>query len=123
MGHAFHELCLRYSGTLTLTAPTAKLGYGKPLPFYKAISMFGVILKGKSVLQINVVYCTYVSKFTVVKMRNIVDSNQSDHLGSVRCGSVLFALFPKSGPGCSKLTTLLANLSLKFQALLSQICQ
>ena len=27
------------------------------------------------------------------------------------------------GPGCSKLTTLLVNVSLKFQTLISQICQ
>ena len=28
-----------------------------------------------------------------------------------------------SGPGCSKLTTLLVNVSLKFQMLISEICQ
>ena len=28
-----------------------------------------------------------------------------------------------SGPGCSKLTTSLVNISLKFQMLISQICQ
>ena len=28
-----------------------------------------------------------------------------------------------SGPGCSKLTTSLVNVSLKFQMLISQICQ
>ena len=28
-----------------------------------------------------------------------------------------------SGPGCSKLTTLLVNVSLKFQTLISRICQ
>ena len=28
-----------------------------------------------------------------------------------------------SGPGCSKLTTLLVNVSLKFQMFMSQICQ
>ena len=28
-----------------------------------------------------------------------------------------------SGPGCSKLTTLLVNVSLKFQTLISQICK
>ena len=28
-----------------------------------------------------------------------------------------------SGPGCSKLTTPLVNVSLKFQTLISQICQ
>ena len=28
-----------------------------------------------------------------------------------------------SGPGCSKLTTSLVNVSLKFQTLLSEICQ
>ena len=28
-----------------------------------------------------------------------------------------------SGPGCSKLTTSLVNVSLKFQTLISQICQ
>ena len=31
MGSAFHQLCPRYSGTLTPIAPMA-LGYGKPLP-------------------------------------------------------------------------------------------
>ena len=29
----------------------------------------------------------------------------------------------RSGPGCSKLTTSLVNVSLKFQTLISQICQ
>ena len=29
----------------------------------------------------------------------------------------------KSGPGCSKLTTSLVNISLNFQKLISQICQ
>ena len=29
----------------------------------------------------------------------------------------------RSGPGCSKLTTSLVNMSLKFQTLISQICQ
>ena len=29
----------------------------------------------------------------------------------------------KAGPGCSKLTTLLVNVSLKFQILIFQICQ
>ena len=29
----------------------------------------------------------------------------------------------KSGPSCSKLTTSLVNVSLKFQTLISQICQ
>ena len=29
----------------------------------------------------------------------------------------------KPGPGCSKLTTSLVNVSLKFQTLISQICQ
>ena len=29
----------------------------------------------------------------------------------------------QSGPGCSKLTTSLVNVSLKFQMLISQICQ
>ena len=32
-------------------------------------------------------------------------------------------IFYSSGPGCSKLTTLLVNGSLKFQTLISQICQ
>ena len=31
--------------------------------------------------------------------------------------------YKRSGPGCSKLTSLLVNVSLKFQTLLSQICQ
>ena len=29
----------------------------------------------------------------------------------------------KTGPGCSKLTTSLVNVSLKFQTLISEICQ
>ena len=29
----------------------------------------------------------------------------------------------RPGPGCSKLTTSLVNISLKFQMLISQICQ
>ena len=32
-------------------------------------------------------------------------------------------LCKSSGPGCSKLTTSLVNVSLKFQTLISQICQ
>ena len=32
MGSAFHQLCPRYSGTLT-PLPLRLLGYGKPLPF------------------------------------------------------------------------------------------
>ena len=31
--------------------------------------------------------------------------------------------YPKSGPGCSKLTTSLVNVSLKFQMLIPEICQ
>ena len=35
-----------------------------------------------------------------------------------------FNFFPKrSGPSCSKLTTSLVNVSLKFQTIISQICQ
>ena len=34
-----------------------------------------------------------------------------------------FHLVCHSGPSCSKLTTLLVNISLKFQALISEICQ
>ena len=33
MGSAFHQLCPRYSGTLTPTAPTAIRLIGKPLPY------------------------------------------------------------------------------------------
>ena len=33
MGSAFHQLCLRYSGTLTPTAPTA-IRLWEPLPFF-----------------------------------------------------------------------------------------
>ena len=36
---------------------------------------------------------------------------------------VEFANSIKAGPGCSKLTTSLVNVSLKFQTLISQICQ
>ena len=32
-------------------------------------------------------------------------------------------MYYRSGPGCSKLTTSLVNDSLKFQTLISQICQ
>ena len=33
MGSAFHQLCPRYSGTLT-PLPLRLLGYGTPLPFF-----------------------------------------------------------------------------------------
>ena len=33
MGSAFHQLCPRYSGTLT-PLPLQLIGYEKPLPFY-----------------------------------------------------------------------------------------
>ena len=42
MDSAFHQLCPRYSGTLTPHCPLRLLGYGKPLPFYALI--FNVIL-------------------------------------------------------------------------------
>ena len=34
-----------------------------------------------------------------------------------------FRDYSQSGPGCSKLTTSLVNVSLKFQTLISNICQ
>ena len=34
-----------------------------------------------------------------------------------------FSVPKKAGPGCSKLTTSLVNVSLKFQTFISQICQ
>ena len=39
--------------------------------------------------------------------------------------SQIFALtkYGRSGPGCSKLTTSLVNVLLKFQTLITQICQ
>ena len=37
--------------------------------------------------------------------------------------SLLLLLIRSAGPGCSKLTTLLVNVSLKFQTLISEICQ
>ena len=36
---------------------------------------------------------------------------------------ILLFVIDKSGPGCSKLTTSLVNVSLKFQTLISEICQ
>ena len=41
MGSAFHQLCPRYSGTLTPTAPTA-LSYGTPLPFTFLLHYHGI---------------------------------------------------------------------------------
>ena len=37
--------------------------------------------------------------------------------------SVYFLFSLRSGPGCSKLTTSLVNVSLDFEKLISQICQ
>ena len=37
--------------------------------------------------------------------------------------NLIYSYIKKSGPSCSKLTTLLVNISLKFQTLISQICQ
>ena len=49
------------------------------------------------------------------------------HLFKRQLYSMLFEtssfLFGASGPGCSKLTTSLVNVSLKFQTLISNICQ
>ena len=39
MGSAFHQLCPRYSGALTLL-PLRLLGYGKPLPFLPVSDLF-----------------------------------------------------------------------------------
>ena len=39
------------------------------------------------------------------------------------CTDSLLAEIRSSGPGCSKLTTLLVNVSLNFQKLISQMCQ
>ena len=36
---------------------------------------------------------------------------------------VQFSMHQRPGPGCSKLTTSLVNVSLNFQKLISQICQ
>ena len=36
---------------------------------------------------------------------------------------VRYSFFSKFGPGCSKLTTSLVKVSLKFQTLISEICQ
>ena len=36
---------------------------------------------------------------------------------------IVLILLKQSGPGCSKLTTSLVNVSLKFQTLISEICQ
>ena len=43
MGSGFHQLCLRYSGTLTSTAPKA-IGCGKLLPFTYLAIAFSPIL-------------------------------------------------------------------------------
>ena len=37
--------------------------------------------------------------------------------------AVPYNILVSTGPGCSKLTTSLVNVSLKFQTLISQICQ
>ena len=44
------------------------------------------------------------------------------HAGNYRKCCILYADWT-SGPGCSKLTTSLVNVSLKFEQLISQICQ
>ena len=44
MGSAFHQLCPRYSGTLTPTAPTA-ISYGTPLPLpFKHCARLGDVI-------------------------------------------------------------------------------
>ena len=42
--------------------------------------------------------------------------------GIIGFGCALDDISKTSGPGCSKLTTSLVNVSLKFQTLISQIC-
>ena len=43
--------------------------------------------------------------------------------GEASCHFKITSLFNGSGPGCSKLTTLVVNVLLKFQTLVSQIRQ
>ena len=43
--------------------------------------------------------------------------------GEAVLNGTLFTVGKKPGPGCSKLTTPLVNVSLNFQKLISQICQ
>ena len=49
-----------------------------------------------------------------------IDVNTTSFLRHVRVGLSLKTI---PGPGCSKLTTSLVNVSLKFQPLISEICQ
>ena len=44
-------------------------------------------------------------------------------LSEIGLNDSMFYLILNSGPGCSKLTTSLVNVSLKFQTLISRICQ
>ena len=37
--------------------------------------------------------------------------------------NIFFLILDKTGPGCSKLTTSLVNVSLKIQTLISDICE
>ena len=52
-----------------------------------------------------------------------LDSVRSLELVDRTLASARFCKILRAGPGCSKLTTSLVNVSLKFQTLISQICQ
>ena len=59
-------------------------------------------------------------KYGLVFTANKDNSNNLMHVDALSSGSVSVT---QPGPGCSKLTTSLVNVSLKFQTLISQICQ
>ena len=55
----------------------------------------------------------------IISRHNMTYYNICEHTLCIRATT----LASKSGPGCSKLTISLVNVSLKFQTLISQICQ
>ena len=59
----------------------------------------------------------------IVGMVSAISEASVFALITVILGCLNFRTKDRSGPGCSKLTTSLVNVSLKFQTLISEICQ
>ena len=59
MGSTFHQLCPRYSGTLTPTAPRV-IGYGKPLPLQKSRNLFLPLINVKMATVVGIL--TFMSR-------------------------------------------------------------
>ena len=64
-----------------------------------------------------------LQKKTRTKTARKLHKSLTDYFVSQQCFEQLDPDCWQSGPGCSKLTTSLVNMSLKFQTLISQICQ